>query len=45
MWFVLGTHRRDDIARVIAAIEAETGLAVYDFPREAEYFIELRLAA
>jgi DNA-binding Lrp family transcriptional regulator len=45
MWFVLGTQRREDIARVIAAIEAETGLAVYDFPREAEYFIELRLAA
>jgi len=45
MWFVLATAARADIARVIAAIEAETGLTVYDFPREAEYFIELRLAA
>jgi len=45
MWFVLATRSRDDIRRVIAAIEAETGLAVFDFPREAEYFIELRLAA
>ena len=45
MWFVLATQSRDDIARVIAAIEAETGLAVFDFPREAEYFINLRLAA
>ncbi|MEJ2175317.1 MAG: AsnC family transcriptional regulator [bacterium] len=45
MWFVLGTRSRDDITRVIAAIEAETGLAVYEFPREAEYFIDLRLAA
>ncbi|HSH07445.1 MAG TPA: Lrp/AsnC family transcriptional regulator [Burkholderiales bacterium] len=45
MWFVLATAARADIARVIAAIEAETGLRVYDFPREAEYFIELRLAA
>jgi len=45
MWFVLATRSRDDIARVIAAIEAETGLKVFDFPREAEYFIELRLAA
>ena len=45
MWFVLGTRAPADIARVIAAIEAETGLAVFEFPREAEYFIELRLAA
>jgi DNA-binding Lrp family transcriptional regulator len=45
MWFVLATQRREDIARVIDAIEVETGLVVYDFPREAEYFIELRLAA
>jgi len=45
MWFVLAARSRGDIARVIAAIEAETGLAVHEFPREAEYFIELRLAA
>ncbi len=45
MWFVLATAAPADIARVIAAIEAETGLTVYDFPREAEYFIDLRLAA
>jgi DNA-binding Lrp family transcriptional regulator len=45
MWFVLATRARADIARVIAAIEAETGLTVYDFPREAEYFIDLRFAA
>lgn len=45
MWFVLATPAPEDIGRVIAAIEAETGLTVYDFPREAEYFIDLRLAA
>lgn len=45
MWFVLATAAPADIARVIGAIEAETGLTVYDFPREAEYFIDLRLAA
>jgi len=45
MWFVLATAAPTDIARVIGAIEAETGLTVYDFPREAEYFIDLRLAA
>jgi len=45
MWFVLATAAPTDIARVIAAIEMETALTVYDFPREAEYFIDLRLAA
>ena len=45
MWFVLATAAPAGIARVIGAIEAETGLTVYDFPREAEYFIDLRLAA
>jgi len=45
MWFVLATRSHEDIARVIAAIERETGLAVYEFPREAEYFIDLRFAA
>lgn len=45
MWFVLATRAREDIPRVLAAIEAETGLAVFEFPREAEYFIDLRFAA
>lgn len=45
MWFVLACPSRDDIPRVLADIEAETGLTVYDFPREAEYFIELKLPA
>jgi DNA-binding Lrp family transcriptional regulator len=45
MWFVLATRARGDIPRVLAAIEAETGLAVFEFPREAEYFIDLRFAA
>lgn len=45
MWFVLAARSRDDIARLIAAIERETGYPVLDLPREAEYFIELRLTA
>jgi DNA-binding Lrp family transcriptional regulator len=45
MWFVLATRARADIPVVLAAIEAETGLAVFEFPREAEYFIDLRFAA
>ncbi|MDA0225678.1 MAG: Lrp/AsnC family transcriptional regulator, partial [Proteobacteria bacterium] len=45
MWFVLATGTREDIPRVLDAIRSETGLEVLDFPREAEYFIELRLRA
>jgi len=45
LWFVLATGARAQIAPVIAAIEAETGCAVLDLPREKEYFVELRLPA
>lgn len=44
MWFVVATERAEQRARVIAAIERETGCRVYDMPREREYFIGLRLA-
>jgi DNA-binding Lrp family transcriptional regulator len=45
MWFVLATGARDEILAVIRRIEAETGLAVLEFPRLEEYFIDLRLSA
>ena len=45
MWFVLATETPDGIAEAVAAIEAATGLTVYAFPKEAEYFVELKLAA
>jgi len=45
MWFVVAARSRADIARLIAEIERETGCPVLDLPREAEYFIELRLTA
>lgn len=45
LWFVLATAARARIAEVIAEIEAQTGCAVLDLPREREYFIELRLVA
>ena len=45
MWFVLATETREGIARAIARIEAETGLPVFAFPKEREYFVEMRLAA
>jgi len=45
MWFVLATETRAGIDRAIARIEAETGLPVFAFPKEREYFVEMRLSA
>lgn len=44
MWFVIATETPDGIARVIRAIEHETGCTVYNFPKSREYFIEMKLA-
>ena len=45
MWFVLATEAREGIADAIARIEAATGLPVFAFPKEREYFVEMKLAA
>ena len=45
MWFVLATETVDGIERAIARIEQLTGLTVYAFPKEREFFVEMRLAA
>lgn len=41
MWFVLGTETPERIAEVIAAIECETGLKVYNMPKLEEFFVGL----
>lgn len=45
MWFVLATERPEGIAETIARIEAATGLPVTAFPKEREYFVEMKLDA
>ncbi len=45
MWFVLATETKDGIAEAIARIERDTGLAVYAFPKEREFFVEMKLEA
>jgi DNA-binding Lrp family transcriptional regulator len=45
MWFVLGTEAPEGIATAIATIEQITGLSVYAFPKEREFFVELKLSA
>lgn len=45
MWFVLATATPEGIATTVAAIEAATGLPVFSFPKEREYFVEMKLHA
>ena len=45
MWFVLATETPAGIGEAIARIEADTGLKVHAFPKEREYFVEMKLAA
>ena len=45
MWFVLATETQAGIATAIARIEADTGLVVYAFPKEREFFVEMKLGA
>jgi DNA-binding Lrp family transcriptional regulator len=43
MWFVLATKAPQDIAATIQKIETATGLKVFSFPKEREYFVEMKL--
>lgn len=45
MWFVLATETPAGIAAAIENIEAATGLKVFAFPKEREYFVEMKLHA
>lgn len=42
MWFVLATEQPERIAEVISEIEAQTGLHVYNMPKQREYYIGLQ---
>ena len=43
MWFVLAVESADQLRPLLHRIEECTGLPVYDFPKEKEFFVELRL--
>lgn len=45
MWFVLATETHADIAAAITELERLTGYPVHAFPKEREYFVEMRLQA
>ncbi len=43
MWFVLSVEQPERIAEVIAEIEAETGLPVFNMPKQEEFYVGLRV--
>ncbi len=45
MWFVVAAESPAQAADAIARIQDAIGLPVYAFPKEEEYFVELRLPA
>lgn len=45
MWFVLATETPEGIAEAVRRIEELTGLSVFPFPKEREYFVEMKLRA
>lgn len=45
MWFVLATEKPEQVQIVIAEIEKQTGLVVYNMPKTSEYYVGLQLEA
>jgi len=45
MWFVIATDVPERLTEVIAEIEQQTGLPVYNMPKINEYFVGLNLKA
>jgi hypothetical protein len=45
MWFVVAAESQVAADAALARIEQMTGLQVYAFPKEREYFVGLRLSA
>lgn len=42
MWFVIATEKPDQVKQVIKKIEKQTGLLVYNMPKQEEYFLGLK---
>ncbi len=43
MWFVVAVEDASQVEAVMAQIEKATALPVFSFPKEREYFVELKL--
>ncbi|PLX37077.1 MAG: AsnC family protein [Hyphomicrobiales bacterium] len=44
MWFVIAAERPERVDEVVREIEQATGLDVFAFPKEEEYFVEFKVA-
>lgn len=44
MWFVVSAESRRQAEAVLDRIEAQSGLAVYNMPKEEEFYVGLKLA-
>ena len=42
MWFVVATEKPEQVLNVINNIEQQTGLRVYNMPKQEEYFLGLK---
>ncbi|RRQ21743.1 Lrp/AsnC family transcriptional regulator [Thiohalobacter thiocyanaticus] len=42
MWFVVAVAEATDIASVLSRIKAATGLEVYNFPKQEEFYLRLK---
>jgi len=45
MWFVIAVDNPAEIEKIISGIEKNTGLEVYNFPKQEEFFIGLKVEA
>ena len=43
MWFVIATESLQQVNEVARTIEQETGLTVFCFPKQHEFFVEMKL--
>jgi len=44
MWFVVAAESQEAVDAALRAIETDTGLPVYAFPKEREYFVGMELS-
>lgn len=44
MWFVIAAESQDALIDTLARIEAATGLKVYNFPKQREFYVNFRLS-
>lgn len=45
MWFVVAAETSEEVAQTCQLLEQQTGIRVFAFPKEKEFFVELRLSA